>query len=78
MPKDKKERREKIKARVRTRAKTRVASNGTVQRLRQARAEIKQLKAELETLRGHEPQEVEMPASEHPAGHPPVAEAAPE
>lgn len=55
MPKDKDERRNERRAGRRTdrraRVKKKLAGNGTVQRLREARREIKQLKEELAQLR---------------------------
>lgn len=72
MSKDKGERRENVKRVVKGRAKKRIDSNGTIQRLRAARAEIKQLKAK---LAGYE--EVTFPAPDAPTPVDPSPETPP-
>lgn len=77
MPKDKEERRKERRTARRTdrraRVKKKLPSNGTVQRLREARKEIKQLK---ERLGQYEPPQPVPPSEaetgDHPVGHPPV------
>ena len=81
MPKDKDERRKERRTDRRTdrraRVKKKLPSNGTVQRLREARREIKQLREKLAGYEGHSAADVEQPA-DHPPGHPPVDAASPE
>jgi hypothetical protein len=70
MPKD------KARKSIRSKVKAKLASNGTVQRLREARKEIKKLREERAQLRPTPAPEQDF--GSHPAGHTPPSEVAPE